>query len=217
MDRTITVKGRGHISLKPDTAVISINLTDVSKRYEDALKESSDKTSDIKLAVAKSGLDPNDLKTSSFNIDTEYKNVQDKNGRYRQVFSGYRYSVKSNIRFPHDNKILGKLLYNLSESDASPEFFLSFTVKDAEQAKNEILEKAVADSKMKAEVMCKAADVRLGQILHIDYSWGEIEIYSRQSRLEAAPKMMALQSFDMDIEPEDIDFEDTVTIIWEIT
>ena len=57
----------------------------------------------------------------------------------------------------------------------------------------------------------------LGEIISIDYSWDEIEIYSNPIDDFA---INAAQSFDskidIDIEADDIDLVDTVTIVWEI-
>ena len=55
---------------------------------------------------------------------------------------------------------------------------MNYTIKDVEAAKNELLGKAVAESKKKAQVLTDAAGVKLGNIISIDYSWGEIDIYS---------------------------------------
>lgn len=98
------------------------------------------------------------------------------------------------------------------------EFSIRHTVKDVDFVKNELLCKAVEDSKIKAGVLAKAAGVSLGEIKTIDYSWGELEIYS-----EPIDKMMLTElteevgeAYNLDIEADDIDVQDTVTIVWEI-
>ena len=66
--------------------------------------------------------------------------------------------------------------------------------------------------------LIKAAGVSLKEITSIDYSQGEIDF-------EVTPmknyKLMALadessDSYEMDIEPEDIDRSDTITVVWSI-
>ena len=57
-----------------------------------------------------------------------------------------------------------------------------------------------------------------GKIINIDYSWGEIDFVSRPLQ-EMSLRCCELQecestSYDMDIEPDDIDISDTVTVIW---
>lgn len=95
-------------------------------------------------------------------------------------------------------------------------------MSDPEAAKNELLGKDVKDAKEKAAVITAAASVTLKDIQSIDYSWGEIEFeVSPMNRLMkvCAPVPVACEDacYDMDIEPDDIDVADTVTVVWEIT
>ena len=63
--------------------------------------------------------------------------------------------------------------------------------------------------------------MELKDIQSIDYSWGEInfEVQPMNRMIVADECMaapMAAESYDMDIEPDDIEVSDTVTVIWEI-
>lgn len=105
----------------------------------------------------------------------------------------------------------------LAQTEVHPEFRINYTVKDTEAAKNKLLAKAVADSKEKAKVLAEAAGVILGDIVTIDYSWGELEIVARPvERCVMSTPNAATDSYQMDIEPDDIDVTDTVTVVWEI-
>ena len=73
------------------------------------------------------------------------------------------------------------------------------------------------DSREKAKILIVAAGVELGQILRMDYSWGEINIRSSPIDSFEIKAMPLLDfSYDMDIEADDIDVSDTVTIEREI-
>ena len=78
--------------------------------------------------------------------------------------------------------------------------------------------KAVKDSLKKASVLVEASDVKLGKIINIDYSWGEIDFVSKplqeMSLRCCEPDESYSASYDMDIEPDDIDITDTVTVVW---
>lgn len=68
-------------------------------------------------------------------------------------------------------------------------------------------------------VLTKAAGVNLKDILTIDYSWGEIQF--EYSPMHDGVFRNALMSSDgeelgIDIEPDDIEVSDTVTVVWEI-
>ena len=122
------------------------------------------------------------------------------------------------IEFASDNKKLGQVLYALAHSSLKPEFSIEYTVADVEKCKNELLHKAIEDSIQKAQVLTTAANVKLSVIQAIDYSWGEIDFVSRplqeMSLRCCEPEECDSASYDMDIEPDDIDISDTVTVIW---
>lgn len=76
------------------------------------------------------------------------------------------------IEFDLDHELLGKVLNKVSKCECHPEFKIAYTIKDKESVKNELLKKAVNDSKVKAEVLAAAAGMKLNGLVSIDYSWG---------------------------------------------
>ena len=174
----------------------------------------------LKDFVEKQGYERKELKTLYFNIDTEYESYQAKDKSWKRRFQGYKYVHRMKIEFPADNQRLGKMLYALAHCPVSPEFSIEYTVADPESSKNELLGNAVKDSMKKASVLADASDVKLGKIINIDYSWGEIDFVARplqeMSLRCCAEDACIPASYDMDIEPDDIDITDTVTVIWEI-
>ncbi|MDU5223772.1 MAG: SIMPL domain-containing protein [Finegoldia magna] len=214
MERTIRVKGKGKISVKPDTIKITIKAEGVRWNYDETIEQSTQDTRILRDALKNAGLDPKDLKTTYFSIDSKYESYRDKNDDYKEKFVGYKYEHRTYIKFENDNKILGKVLYELARCDVKVKFDINYTVKDKEKVKNDLLEKAVEDSTTKAKVLAKASGVKLKEILNIDYSWGEIDIYS--SPMDDWMVCEAKSSYDIDIEADDIDVQDTVTITWTI-
>ena len=220
--RTIRVTGKGQIKVKPDTTRITMTLEGTYPEYGKALRHSSLDTEHLKDVLSAFGFERSDLKTLNFNVETEYESYKDK-GTYKQRFVGYKFRHMMKVEFPSDNDRLGKVLYALANCPVKPEFRLSYTVSDPEAAKNELLGKAVTDAKEKASVLTQAAGVTLKDIQSIDYSWGEIDFeYRPMNRMLMADECLATPmvaegaSYDMDIEPDDIDVSDTVTVLWEI-
>ena len=215
--KTIRVTGKGQLKIKPDTTRITITLEGTNKDYSKVLERSSTETEELRTLLTGFGFERTDLKTLSFRVDPQYEGYQE-NGIYKQKFVGYQFYHNMKVEFDSDNERLGKILYALSKSKIKPEFQLSYTVKDPEASKKELLAKAVQDAKEKAETLTKAAGVELKDLVEIDYSFGEINFEVRPvNRMMMASKSMAVEeSFDMDIEPEDIAVSDTVTILWEI-
>ena len=91
-------------------------------------------------------------------------------------------------------------------------------MKDPEAAKNELLGKAVTDARDKASVLTLAAGVALKDIQSIEYSWGHIdfEVHPMKGMPVPGSSRNVAGGYDLDIEPDDIEVSDTVTVLWEI-
>lgn len=219
-ERIIRVTGKGVLKVRPDVTRITMTLEGQDMEYDRILEQSSKDTEALKEILARHGFERTDVKTLSFNVDTRYESYQTKDGRWKERFVGYEFRHVKKVEFDSDNERLGRILYSLAGAKTiHPDFRISYTVKDKEASKNELLGKAVADAKAKASILTAAAGVALKDIKTIDYSWGEIEFdYSPMRGDMLCEKAMLADtgSFDMDIEPDDIEVADTVTVVWEI-
>lgn len=220
-ERIIRVTGKGVLKVKPDVTRITMTLEGQNKEYDRILEQSSKDTEALKDILEKYGFERSDVKTLSFNVDTRYESYQAKDRSWKQRFIGYEFKHVMKVEFDSDNARLGKILYSLASAKTiHPDFRISYTVKDKEASKNELLGKAVADAKAKASVLTVAAGVTLKDIKTIDYSWGEIEFEYEPMHKEVYCKSIIMtesdNSLDMDIEPDDIEVADTVTVVWEI-
>ena len=61
-----------------------------------------------------------------------------------------------------------------------------------------------------------AAGVKLGQLLDINYNWGEIELYAKTKYSVDDCLAASCAPCDIDIDPDDIQAGDTATFVWEI-
>ena len=219
MTRTITVKGIGSISAKPDYITLSLSIDAKDMDYEKAMCQATDRIVSLKEAIQSFGLDKSELKTTSFNVNTTYDNIKDRQGNYQRIFSGYVCAYRFKVAFDFDAKTLAKALSAIASSTAKPELSISFTVKNPASVAEDLLANAAINAKEKAEILCKASGVELGQIISIDYNWGELNIVS-QTRYDmedcVQPLMAMSKSCVPEIEPDDIDLSDTATFIWEI-
>lgn len=73
MDSTIRVTGKGKISVKPDIIRFNIEAEGTYKEYSLSVKKSAEHTNLLRETISKAELDPHNLKTVNFGIDTEYK------------------------------------------------------------------------------------------------------------------------------------------------
>lgn len=206
------------MSVKPDLITCSIKLSGLDQDYENAVERSAEESEQVRKSIASAGLRAEDLKTTSFDINAEYSYSRERtNGQEHKIFEGYHFRHVMYIEFPNDNRLFGRVLYALSHCPVEIDFSIGYTVSDIDSVKNSLLEKATADSRRKAGILAAAAGVRLGQVRQIDYSWDEMKISSTVGNgRNFAKSVSAAGEYEVDFNFNDIDVEDTVTIVWEI-
>ena len=219
MMRTITVKGVGNVSAKPDYISISMTIESVENDYDKAMDGAARRIENLKAAAVSVGYEKEALKTISFNVETRYENVKDRQGSYKREFAGYACVYRLKLAFDFDSKQLAKVISAIANSGANPELSIAFTVKNPAKVSEELLESAAQNARAKAEILCKATGAELGQLISIDYNWGELNIVSRTS-YEMEDCLMPLAAMDKccapEIEPDDINVSDTAAFTWEI-
>ncbi|MCD2503105.1 SIMPL domain-containing protein [Clostridium sp. NSJ-145] len=216
MERLITVKGIGNISVTPDLIIITMNLVSHKYNYDETMKLATESVNELEKAIEEVGFNKKDLKTTNFNITTSYKSYYDENNNYKSKFDGYKCEQDLKLEFDLDMEILSKVITAITKSKVEPRFNIRFSVKDKDEINKELLIKATENARSKAEVLTKAARVTLGRLVSIDYNWSEINIYSNTT-YEIENKSYAIaETYAPSIEPEDIKISDTVAFVWEI-
>lgn len=207
MDRTITVKGTGKVSAKPDLIVVKMELTSKAVRYEDTMNLAATAVTRLQKAIELAGFEKTALKTTDFSIDTDYESYRDKQGNYKSRFRGYACQQKTKLEFPLDTTQLSAVIEHVSNSLAEPKLSISFTIKDADTIQDELLASAAANARHRAELLAKGAGATLGDLLQIDYSPTRLTLHDEILYSEAAMP---------ELEPDEIDLSDSATFVWAI-
>lgn len=216
MVRTITVKGVGKATVKPDQIVIRMNFEAKDKNYDRAISLAAQQVADLKHAFQNAGFGTDALKTTDFHIRTDYDRVKDKNQNYISVFAGYECTHHTKVVFDWEPERLAAALGAIAASMVNPTIDIDFTVKNPAAVNKMILRDATQNAKQKAQILCEAADVKLGQLLDIQYHWGEVELYSRTKYSAGDCLMSECAPCEIDIDPDDIQAGDTVTFVWQV-
>ena len=214
--RTITVKGIGAVSVKPDLIVLRLSMETAEYEYDAAMKAAAEKIDFLNKALEAAGFEKKSANTADFRVRADYDRLNDGKGNYTSVFMGYKCRHELKIEFDFDTKRLAKALSEISKCIAKPEILIDFTVKDSSAVSGELLKAAVKNAREKAEILCAASGAKLGELLSIDYNWGELHLYSATDYDVEGKCMMLGAADDMDIEPEEIKARDTATFAWEI-
>lgn len=219
MTRTITVKGVGTAAVKPDFVVLTLSVEAKNHDYNTAMQKAAYKIERMQAAIVGIGYEKSDLKTTGFDVRADYENQKDRSGNYKSVFVGYVCSYRLSLSLDFNNSRLSETLTTISACEANPELRIAFTVKNPAEISEALLRSAADNARKKAEILCSASGATLGELLTIDYNWGEINVIS-QTRydVDECMPMMAMGAACMpEIEPDDISANDTATFVWAIS
>ena len=175
--RTITVKGVGMVSAKPDLITVGITVKSKRRGYSEAFKRSKEKIESIEKAVLEAGFSKSDLKTSDFDVNVVERSIEDGHGNWREIFDGYCCTHKLKLEFDFDTDKLGEVLANFAKCEGRPNFDIRFTLKDKTKIMNDLLAGATDDAKLKAQAICVASGVSLGELVTINYAWTGVDIF----------------------------------------
>ena len=214
MQKVITVRGSANVKVKPDYVNILVNLETLNVEYGAAMEEAARRIEALKAALKSVKVDPEDLRTTDFGVDTEWDWTKEKYGnRQTRVFKGYKIRQNLKLGFDFDRERMVAILSAVARSGVDPEFRVQFTVKDKSAVKEELFAKASENARKIAEGLCRGVGKSLGDIININYSWEEIDIYHE---FDDCREMKCTEGAAPDINPEDLDASDSVTFTWEL-
>lgn len=144
--RVLTVTGRGEIQVAPDTAVITVGVSQLRPTAGEAYNAMSQDLVKIADAIKAMGIKEDQIKTSLFTLSEEY-DWTEKDGR---VLKGYRASTNLSITTQELDKV-AEIVQTAINAGANQMNGISFYVKDSAKLLEQVLDMAVDDAKAKAE------------------------------------------------------------------
>lgn len=115
---------------------------------------------------------------------------------------------------PYDK--LSKILESIMKLNVKPTINIFYSVSDSKACERELIAKAVEEAKEKALIIAECCDVKLKRIVEINYIKNNMDFTSDSYELMPQSLKCANEHFKIDIEPEEIVKEDSVTLIYEI-
>ena len=161
----------------------------------------------LQKAIAKIVSD--EIKTTSFNVRTEYEH-KNMGGNYTNELKGFVCTHRLKLEFGLDMLMLNRVISAIVECGET-EFNVVFTVKDKDAVSDALLASATQNARHKAEVLCNASGVKLDNIISIEYSFGDMNLVS-STHME----VRTLSATDFSLTPDDITVSDSVTFVWGI-
>lgn len=185
MPRTITVVGRGTVSITPDIATAHIGVETVGVNVKDAIDDASDTMADILEALTEAGVAEKDIQTSGFNVWADRSQApipmvdepRGGGGASGQV----TYHVNNNVRvIVRDMTKVGAVVDAAVEAGANAINGVSFGIDKPEDLASEAREKAIADARAKAEELAELNDVEVGAVVSVSEVVGQTPYYGME-------------------------------------
>jgi uncharacterized protein YggE len=163
--RVLNVTGSGMVNLTPDVAYINIGVHTDMPTASQSVDANSTQTQQVIGALTKFGVDPKDIRTTSFSIypNTQYDPQTNQKLRTTYVVDNSVYVTV------HQIAKLGDLLDATVAAGANSINSIQFDVDDKTAAIKQARDAAVKDAQTQAEELAAAAGVKLGDIQSVDF------------------------------------------------
>lgn len=202
--RLVRATGEASAKAKPDHAQIRVSVLSESPTAQGAAQANARQTAAVidglKAAVGKSG----ELKTTGYSINPQYQygnNVAPK-------LIGYR-AMNTVLVETDDIGGVGPIIDAAVKAGANEVSGISFTLRDEQKAREQVIAEAAAKARSCAEVMAKALGVRVVEVYEADTASAEV------SPRPPMPMMMArvsAQAAPTPVEAGTLDVRATVTV-----
>ena len=147
--REITVTGEGSVAATPDMAVVTIGVSRQARLAGDAMAETSKAAGEVLKTVAKAGVEPRDVQTSSVSLHPRWERQQQRDTPPRVV--GYQADNTLMVRVRDLDK-LGSILDQVVGSGANQMHGLSFSLSNPRPVQDKARAAAVRDARAKAVI-----------------------------------------------------------------
>ncbi len=212
--QTVTVRGRGTASAEPDLVVLAFGIIGRDFTYSAAVEKLNERVEDLRSDLEAVDVERTRLKTTKFDIRPEMRFDKEKD---EHVFSHHKASHRMRLELAFDKELLNRVLGRVAQSAGEATVGVSFDVSDRESLRRRAMRVAVADAQETARVLAESAGARLGEIEQIDYSFIEVRTRPFSYDVDAHEDAMMPAFRAPDIEPEALDAEEGVTVVWSIS
>ena len=159
----IMVKGNAVINVKPDTAILDLNIETTGKDIKTIQLKNNKSMDNLVDNLLKLGIDRKDIYRSNYNLNSDYG----LNSKNKFEFLGYKVSSTISIKVKDINKI-EEIITKSKKAGANIDKPIDFSVSDYDKYYKEALNSAIEDGNNKAKNISKKLGVDLGSAIKID-------------------------------------------------
>lgn len=211
--RRITVRGAESVKTKPDYVILTFTVEHKDKSYAGAAENVAGRVHNLTVALTQAGFASEWIKTTRYEIRENYVFFTDRKNMHQRQLDGYICTQRLQVEFYFDSDLLGRGISTVANCLASPQFDISYTIKDKDALIEELLKKAATRARRKAEVLCASAGGSLGKLVSVDYNCNNFPSHFPKP---ASTHAITASLPALDFQPKDIEVSETVTFVWEI-
>jgi len=214
----LTSEGVAIINVKPDVVTLTISVSKQNESEKNALKELNEEVARLEGFFTKTGLPKENIKIAGFDINDDYRDDKDK--------KVYQANNTLEVEIKLDNKLLDAFYGELQAGnykDVSVDYETSLSAGLQKKIQAELMDKAIADAKQKADAIAKSLGVKITGINHVS-KYGRDGIMTvdevKYMALDVAPMRMDAPrppTVFAKYEVRDVEVEEQITIIFEIS
>lgn len=183
---TLTVFGRGEVSMAPDTAVVRLGAVAQAERADAAQGRVSATVKEILKGIMALGIREEKIATTQLTLSPVYRNRSKGSAGESDEMAIIGYRAGNIVRVNVDDmKLLGRVVDAGLFAGANRMEGISFDLKDDGESRRQALDIAARDARSKAERIAGAMGVQLGQVRSV--SEGGVNL--------VRPQMDALASY----------------------
>jgi uncharacterized protein YggE len=164
--RSLSVTGTGTANLTPDIAYVNLGVHTEALTADAAVAENNTQTEEVIQALTDFGIDPKDIRTTSFSIwpmDKYDPATGQPTGEKTYVVDN---QVSVTVR---DLETVGDLLDTVIQAGANTVNSIQFDVADKDAALAPARDAATKDANKKAQELAASAGVELGELISVSY------------------------------------------------
>ena len=216
-EATIRVQGKGAIHVVPDVTRVEVTIQQWFENHGAAYAQAKENSTWM-VKILEYNKKPGDLaKTVRFDIEDYTENEYDEDDNYiGKKKNGFMLNQRIKIDLPIDNVLVNNIVKGVGKFIPNAQINIVYTLQDERPSQMKMLARAVSDARDKARVMAESVDCKVGKVLHIQYSYSNVHVFSQARNIHSNSEAKASTASSLDITPDDLVMSDTADVTFEL-
>jgi uncharacterized protein YggE len=207
--RTVTTSGQGLVSVSADMAQLNMQLEALNRDSAIAKADVDNRVNQFLKALQNQGIAKNDIIAPSLRLNLNYQYQNQK-----RQFTDYRASRPIRVTLKDLNQ-LNLLMDSALKAGIDQIGAIELQVADKRLYQDQARQRAITDSKEKAEVLAKAYNAKLGSILRIEYQAAS-NYPQPYGHMEALSKSSMGDQVQVQYLHDQVQFTDRINVVFEL-